>query len=175
MCFVANAPEERLDDICVSMAGFIIALVVTALLAMVAVAVAVSCWLIAYRRAPLTVQPLPHPMHVPNPALSKRPHDDSYPWPTQNHFRPNATDSFIRFCVTLSILENLVNYSFISSSITSVFLYNETHWKTHRIVDPRKLAFITWPQLLMYYRDSCWHYWNCIIFWNLWIDPHASQ
>jgi hypothetical protein len=36
-------------EVCVSKIGFIIALVITALLALVAVAIAVSCWLMAYR------------------------------------------------------------------------------------------------------------------------------
>ncbi len=38
------------EEVCVSKIGLIIALVITALLALVAVAIAVSCWLMAYRR-----------------------------------------------------------------------------------------------------------------------------
>ncbi|KAJ4432723.1 hypothetical protein ANN_21360 [Periplaneta americana] len=59
-----------MEDICVSMIGFIIALVITALLALVAVAVAVSCWLMAYRRKPKTTGPLPHPPEFPNPLFT---------------------------------------------------------------------------------------------------------
>ena len=52
------------------MVGLIIALVITALLALVAVAVAVSCWLMAYRRRPKTTGPLPHPPEFPNPLFT---------------------------------------------------------------------------------------------------------
>nr|CAD7393327.1 unnamed protein product [Timema cristinae] len=66
-----EAPDlQRVEDICVSMIGFIIALVITALLALVAVAVAVSCWLMAYRRRPNTSGPLPHPAEFPNPLFT---------------------------------------------------------------------------------------------------------
>lgn len=69
--FIFPAPEiQQVEDICVSMIGFIIALVITALLALVAVAVAVSCWLIAYRRRPKTSGPLPHPPEFPNPLFT---------------------------------------------------------------------------------------------------------
>ena len=51
-------------EVCVSKVGFIIALVITALLALVAVAIAVSCWLMAYKRRPKTTGPLPHPPEV---------------------------------------------------------------------------------------------------------------
>lgn len=61
---------QRVEDICVSMVGLIIALVITALLALVAVAVAVSCWLMAYRRRPKTLAPLPHPPEFPNPLFT---------------------------------------------------------------------------------------------------------
>merc|ERR1712173_559871 len=44
-------------EVCVSKIGFIIALVITALLALVAVAIAVSCWLMAYKRRPKTTGP----------------------------------------------------------------------------------------------------------------------
>ncbi|VEN60882.1 unnamed protein product, partial [Callosobruchus maculatus] len=64
------ASAQRAEDICVSMIGFIIALVITALLALVAVAVAVSCWLMAYRRRPKATGPLPHPPEFPNPLFT---------------------------------------------------------------------------------------------------------
>ena len=56
--------------VCVSKIGFIIALVITALLALVAVAIAVSCWLMAYRKRPKTEGPLPHPPAFPNPLFT---------------------------------------------------------------------------------------------------------
>ncbi|CAH0390731.1 unnamed protein product [Bemisia tabaci] len=66
-----DAPEpQRAEDICISVIGFIIALIVTALLALVAVAVAVSCWLLAYRRRPTLAGPLPHPPEFPNPLFT---------------------------------------------------------------------------------------------------------
>ena len=58
------------EEVCVSKIGFIIALVITALLALVAVAIAVSCWLMAYRRRPKTEGPLPHPPEFPNPLFT---------------------------------------------------------------------------------------------------------
>ena len=48
------------EEVCVSKIGFIIALVITALLALVAVAIAVSCWLMAYRRRPKRSKPCPN-------------------------------------------------------------------------------------------------------------------
>ena len=57
-------------QVCVSKIGFIIALVITALLALVAVAIAVSCWLMAYRKKPKTEGPLPHPPAFPNPLFT---------------------------------------------------------------------------------------------------------
>ncbi|KAK7075249.1 hypothetical protein SK128_022663 [Halocaridina rubra] len=62
--------EPRIDEVCVSKWGFIIALIITALLALVAVAVAVSCWLMAYRRKPKHTGPLPHPSEFPNPLFT---------------------------------------------------------------------------------------------------------
>ncbi|XP_023336496.1 uncharacterized protein LOC111707595 [Eurytemora carolleeae] len=62
--------EEKDEDVCVSKIGFIIALVITALLALVAVAIAVSCWLMAYRRKPKSTGPLPHPAEFPNPLFT---------------------------------------------------------------------------------------------------------
>lgn len=64
------------------MVGLIIALVITALLALVAVAVAVSCWLMAYRRRPKTVGPLPHPPEFPNPLFTN---PESVPEPTPDY------------------------------------------------------------------------------------------
>jgi hypothetical protein len=61
---------QRVEDICVSMIGLIIALIITALLALVAVAIAVSCWLMAYRRRPKATGPLPHPAEFPNPLFT---------------------------------------------------------------------------------------------------------
>ncbi len=58
------------EEVCVSKIGLIIALVITALLALVAVAIAVSCWLMAYRRRPKTDGPLPHPPEFPNPLFT---------------------------------------------------------------------------------------------------------
>uniref|UniRef100_A0A6E8W1C0 Dumpy n=1 Tax=Anopheles coluzzii TaxID=1518534 RepID=A0A6E8W1C0_ANOCL len=68
---------QRVEDICVSMIGLILALVITALLALVAVAVAVSCWLMAYRRRPTITGPLPHPPEFPNPLFAH--HEPSEP------------------------------------------------------------------------------------------------
>lgn len=68
--FSVSPDAQRSDDICVSMIGFIIALILTALLALVAVAVAVSCWLMAYRRRPKSTGPLPHPPEFPNPLFT---------------------------------------------------------------------------------------------------------
>lgn len=68
--FSVHPAAQRVEDICVSMIGLIIALVITALLALVAVAVAVSCWLMAYRRRPKATGPLPHPPEFPNPLFT---------------------------------------------------------------------------------------------------------
>lgn len=68
--FIVHPAAQRVEDICVSMIGLIIALVITALLALVAVAVAVSCWLMAYRRRPKATGPLPHPPEFPNPLFA---------------------------------------------------------------------------------------------------------
>ena len=65
-----DANLSREEDVCVSKIGFIIALVITALLALVAVAIAVSCWLMAYRRRPKSSGPLPHPAEFPNPLFT---------------------------------------------------------------------------------------------------------
>jgi len=65
-----EAPDVVRQEVCVSTMGFIIALIITALLALVAVAVAVSCWLMAYRRRPKVDGPLPHPAEFPNPLFT---------------------------------------------------------------------------------------------------------
>uniref|UniRef100_A0A8D8TXE6 Neurogenic locus notch homolog protein 1 n=1 Tax=Cacopsylla melanoneura TaxID=428564 RepID=A0A8D8TXE6_9HEMI len=62
--------RSQLEDICISIPGLIVALIITALLALVAVAIAVSCWLLAYRRPARTTGPLPHPPEFPNPLFS---------------------------------------------------------------------------------------------------------
>lgn len=64
------APQSQKEEVCVSIWGFIISLIITALLAIVAVAVAVSCWLMAYRRRPKSEGPLPHPPEFPNPLFT---------------------------------------------------------------------------------------------------------
>ena len=66
-----SAPDTaRIEEVCVNKLGFIIALIITALLALVAVAIAVSCWLMAYRRRPKIHGPLPHPPEFPNPLFT---------------------------------------------------------------------------------------------------------
>ncbi|KAK2714566.1 hypothetical protein QYM36_008951, partial [Artemia franciscana] len=66
-----EAPDTaRIEEVCVNKLGFIIALIITALLALVAVAIAVSCWLMAYRRRPKIHGPLPHPPEFPNPLFT---------------------------------------------------------------------------------------------------------
>merc|ERR1711860_109352 len=65
-----DARELANEEVCVSKIGFIISLIITALLALVAVAIAVSCWLMAYRRRPKTEGPLPHPAEFPNPLFT---------------------------------------------------------------------------------------------------------
>lgn len=79
LVFSVSPAAQRSEDICVSMVGLIIALVITALLALVAVAVAVSCWLMAYRRRPKTSGPLPHPPEFPNPLFAANPDTQSEP------------------------------------------------------------------------------------------------
>ena len=62
---------QRVEDICVSTVSLIIALVISALLALVAVALAVSCWLMAYRhQRGDSAGPLPHPPEFPNPLFT---------------------------------------------------------------------------------------------------------
>lgn len=59
--------SEDDDHVCLPRLGLIISMILTTLLALVAVAVAISCWLIAYRRKPRRHGPLPHPADFPNP------------------------------------------------------------------------------------------------------------
>lgn len=79
---IVTPAAQRVEDICVSMVGLIISLVITALLALVAVAVAVSCWLMAYRRRPKVSGPLPHPPEFPNPLFVNA---DTVPEPTPDY------------------------------------------------------------------------------------------
>ena len=58
---------EDIDHICLPKLGLILSMILTTLLALVAVAVAISCWLMAYRRRPKRQGPLPHPPEFPNP------------------------------------------------------------------------------------------------------------
>lgn len=58
---------EDIEHVCLPKLGLIISMILTTLLALVAVAVAISCWLMAYRRRPKGVGPLPHPPDFPNP------------------------------------------------------------------------------------------------------------
>lgn len=58
---------EDIEHVCLPKLGLIISMIITTLLALVAVAVAISCWLMAYRRRPKGVGPLPHPPDFPNP------------------------------------------------------------------------------------------------------------
>ena len=82
-----EAQQRALNaEVCVSKIGFIIALVITALLALVAVAIAVSCWLMAYKRRPKTTGPLPHPPEFPNP-LFTTPEPLAEPTPDYLHWR----------------------------------------------------------------------------------------
>lgn len=82
LIILVKPAAQRVEDICVSMIGLIIALIITALLALVAVAVAVSCWLMAYRRRPKAAGPLPHPPEFPNPLFAN---PDSVPEPTPDY------------------------------------------------------------------------------------------
>lgn len=80
--FSVKPAAQRVEDICVSMIGLIIALIITALLALVAVAIAVSCWLMAYRRRPKATGPLPHPPEFPNPLFTN---PDAVPEPSPDY------------------------------------------------------------------------------------------
>ncbi|GBN12717.1 Fibrillin-2 [Araneus ventricosus] len=75
---------EEIDNVCLPKLGLIISLIITTLLALVAVAVAISCWLMAYRRRPKAAGPLPHPPDFPNPLYTTpepvaEPSPDYYP------------------------------------------------------------------------------------------------
>ncbi|XP_064459913.1 uncharacterized protein LOC135370150 isoform X1 [Ornithodoros turicata] len=63
----AGPEVTEIDSVCLPKLGLIVSLVITTLLALVAVAVAISCWLMAYRRRTKAEGPLPHPPDFPNP------------------------------------------------------------------------------------------------------------
>ncbi|UYV71427.1 dp [Cordylochernes scorpioides] len=77
---------EEIDSVCLPKLGLIVSLVITTLLALVAVAVAISCWLMAYRRSPKTAGPLPHPPDFPNPLYSTP--EPLTVEPSPDYFRP---------------------------------------------------------------------------------------
>ncbi|XP_022241756.1 fibrillin-1-like [Limulus polyphemus] len=59
---------SKIQNVCIPRLGFIISLVVTGLVALVAVAISISCWLMAYRKTSKPPNgPLPHPLDFPNP------------------------------------------------------------------------------------------------------------
>ncbi len=75
---------EDIEHVCLPKLGLIISMIITTLLALVAVAVAISCWLMAYRRRPKRAGPLPHPPDFPNPLYTTpepvaEPSPDYYP------------------------------------------------------------------------------------------------
>ncbi|KAI1292053.1 Latent-transforming growth factor beta-binding protein 4 [Halotydeus destructor] len=75
---------EDIDHVCLPKLGLILSMIITTLLALVAVAVAISCWLMAYRRRPKRQGPLPHPPDFPNPLYTTpepvaEPSPDYYP------------------------------------------------------------------------------------------------
>lgn len=66
--FGQQRSEEELDHVCLPKLGLVLSMIITTLLAIVAVATAISCWLIAYRRkANHSHHPLEHPSEIPNP------------------------------------------------------------------------------------------------------------
>jgi hypothetical protein len=69
----SDAQKVDDDEVCISTLSIIISLLLTALLALVAVAIAVACFLLARRRTstrPIE-GPLPHPPEFPNPLLTR--------------------------------------------------------------------------------------------------------
>ncbi|CAG2101907.1 unnamed protein product, partial [Medioppia subpectinata] len=82
---VQSGPKiEDIEHVCLPKLGLIISMILTTLLALVAVAVAISCWLMAYRRKPKRAGPLPHPPDFPNPLYTTpepiaEPSPDYYP------------------------------------------------------------------------------------------------
>lgn len=63
--------EEEIDHVCLPKLGLVLSMIITTLLAIVAVAVAISCWLIGYRRKiNHSHHPLSHPTEIPNPLFS---------------------------------------------------------------------------------------------------------
>lgn len=69
-----NQSEAELDHVCLPKLGLILSMIVTTLLATVAVSFAVSCWLIAYRRNPRYQSPSRHSamlFSTPEPPMSE--------------------------------------------------------------------------------------------------------
>lgn len=75
---------DEIDHVCLPKFGLILSIIITTLLALVAVAVAISCWLMAYRRQTKRAAPLPHPPEFPNP-LYTTPEPLAEPTPDYNH------------------------------------------------------------------------------------------
>lgn len=66
--FGQQRSEEELDHVCLPKLGLVLSMIITTLLAIVAVACSISCWLMAYRRkVNHSHRPLSHPSEVPNP------------------------------------------------------------------------------------------------------------
>jgi len=59
------------SEVCISRTGIIISLILTALLSLLAIAIAISCWLLAFRRQAKATGPLPHPAEFPNPLFTE--------------------------------------------------------------------------------------------------------
>lgn len=81
---------EDIDHVCLPKLGLILSMILTTLLALVAVAAAISCWLMAYRRRPARQGPLPHPPEFPNPLYANpepvaEPSPDYYGHSSSNH------------------------------------------------------------------------------------------
>ena len=69
--FGQQRSEEELDHVCLPKLGLVLSMIITTLLAIVAVASVISCWLMAYRRKVNYIhQPLDHPSEIPNPLFS---------------------------------------------------------------------------------------------------------
>ncbi|XP_065203536.1 neurogenic locus notch homolog protein 1-like [Planococcus citri] len=61
------------NDVCISMIGLIISIIITGVLALTAVAVMVSWWLMANSRTPPRRGPMAHPAEIPNPMYTSSP------------------------------------------------------------------------------------------------------
>ncbi|RWS29323.1 hypothetical protein B4U80_00125, partial [Leptotrombidium deliense] len=81
---IEGSRVEDIDYVCLPKLGLIISMIITTLLALVAVAIAISCWLMAYRRRPKRQGPLPHPPEFPNP-LYTTPEPIAEPSPDYYH------------------------------------------------------------------------------------------